>query len=120
MIMEANKTVAPIDLPVRVNGSETTTAIWIEDANGKRAATIKGGERDADSAALLVRACNAFYARGTALQVMTAKAERLESVNADLVKALKAILPEYHSPTRVGPAEALSMARAALTKAGAQ
>ncbi len=46
--------------PLCINGSETTTAIWIEDANGTRIATIKNCATDADIAAYIVESANAY------------------------------------------------------------
>jgi hypothetical protein len=40
----------------RVNGSETTTAIWVEDGNGKRVCTLRNCEADADRARLIAAA----------------------------------------------------------------
>lgn len=47
----------------RVNGSEKTTAIWVEDTlTDKRVCTVTPGEDDADRAALIVRAVNSHAA----------------------------------------------------------
>lgn len=49
----------PINLPLRVNGSEVNTSLWLEDANGRRVATIKNGNFDLQSANMLRDRANA-------------------------------------------------------------
>ena len=40
----------------KVNGSEDTTAIWVEGADGKRVCTVRNCEDDADHARLIAAA----------------------------------------------------------------
>lgn len=42
--------------PWKVNGSENTTAIWVEDESGQRVATIRNCENDLDRADLIASA----------------------------------------------------------------
>ncbi len=58
----------PFDMPLKVNGSEITTAVWIEDANSKRVATIKMCDNDSDRAEAIKFACNAYPKLIEALQ----------------------------------------------------
>lgn len=66
--MKTNHTPTPFPLPLRVNGSELTTAIWVEDANGKRVLTVKNCEIDLERAEFIVRACNSHDALVAALE----------------------------------------------------
>lgn len=72
--------------PWRVNGSEQTTAIWVETADGKRICTVRNCDSDADVARLIAAAPE-----------LLAEVERLQAVNAELVAALDRILRAHDS-----------------------
>lgn len=85
-------------LPLRdwtVNGSDSSTGIWVQGEHGKRVATVINRENDADIAALIAAA-------------------------PDLLQALQEMVKIWEGPREraaVGFAAAVVQARAALSKA---
>lgn len=57
-------------LPWRVNGSERSTAIWVEDADGKRVCIVRNHERDSDVARLMAAAPDMLDALKVAANVL--------------------------------------------------
>ena len=46
----------------KVNGSDQTTAIWVEDSDGKRVCTLRNCDTDLDRANLIAAAPDLLYA----------------------------------------------------------
>lgn len=59
------------------NGSDTSLATWVEDANGKRVCTMRQCEDDWERAQLIAQAPD-----------LLAERDRLAAINAELVAAL--------------------------------
>lgn len=126
--MEANKTATPWyrvgNFIVSKDGAGPVPAIPVCE--------LSAGDDQQENAEFILRARNEFKARGIAMQAMTAKAEHLQGINDELVKALQAFMATDPAFCRVCDsvidsmaadgnllAKVVKQARAALTKAGA-
>jgi hypothetical protein len=67
----------------KVSGSESTTAIWVEDESGQRVCTVRNCEMDLDRANLIAAAPDLLEA----LQLCVARDESLKS-NVTVMSAI--------------------------------
>jgi len=92
MTTQTQRTPGPFALPLVYAGSETTTASWINDANGRRVCSMRACETDSDMARAIITACNA---------------------HDELVAALRGII-EHRDHLKLHDHPAITAARAAL------
>ncbi len=90
-----------------VEGSEQSTAIWVEDGQGKRVCTVRNCEKDADRARLIA----------AAPELLTALRDLLEQITSLNGYELTRDVETYKAEAVWDDAQ--NRARAALAKAGA-
>ena len=70
-----------------VIGSEETTAVWVEDEDGKRICTVRNCEKDIDRANLIAAAPELLAALEGVLRVADRQTDEFDAARAAIAKA---------------------------------